>query len=209
MAKYNSGVLGTLSGRIGPLVAATWNGITYLRTAPVKTNKKCSLKQAAQRRKFKVAYKFFSPLADLVKITFRSNERKTGLNLATGYLMKNALTGTYPDITIDYTLVRISRGDLPAAASPDVLNNGSQLTFMWTPNSETGSAAPTDKVVLVVYCPAMQKSIYRVDAATRADGSATINASNFKGEQVHTYVAFIRADEREASDSVYTGSVEL
>jgi hypothetical protein len=211
MARYDSGIFGSISGKLGTVVGATWRGISYLRSKPDKKRRKKrpSRKQLAQRLKFKVAGEFLWPLTDLVPITFRTNEAITALNNATRYTMKNALTGTYPDIVIDYALVRISRGDLPAALSPAVSKNGSELTFTWTPNSRTGSAADTDKAVLVVYCPAMKQCVHSVGDANRAAGSVVVDASDYTGEVVHTYLAFVSNDEEEASDSVYTGSVQL
>ncbi len=152
---------------------------------------------------------FLKSMTDLLQITFRNGEAKTGMNNAMAYTMKNALTGTFPDIGIDYSLAKVSRGNLPFASAPRVAANGQQLTFSWTPNAGTGSAADTDKSVLVVYCPVKKQCLFTTDGPNRAAGTAVVDASAFIGNEVHTYLAFINEDEEESSDSVYTGILNL
>ena len=44
--------------------------------------------------------------------------RMTGTNSAFSYNLKNAITGTYPDYLVDYSLALVSRGDMPNALNP-------------------------------------------------------------------------------------------
>lgn len=48
-----------------------------------------------------------------------------------------------------------------------------------------------------------------MDDTSRKDGTATFDATEFAGEEIHTYVAFIAADKSRSSDSVYTGKLTL
>jgi hypothetical protein len=43
----------------------------------------------------------------------------------------HALQGEYPDITINYQAVKVSRGDLPPAINPTVLAMVTGLQFNW------------------------------------------------------------------------------
>ena len=56
MGKYNQGVLGQFSGKVGPVVGSSWKGIGYLRSNARKTrNRDASMKTEIQTAKFKLA----------------------------------------------------------------------------------------------------------------------------------------------------------
>ena len=39
MGTYNKGILGAFSGKVGPVVGATWRGKDVMRSLPKKTNR--------------------------------------------------------------------------------------------------------------------------------------------------------------------------
>ncbi len=48
MGKYNKGILGAFSGKVGPVVGSSWRGRDVLRSCPKKSNKVASQLQAMQ-----------------------------------------------------------------------------------------------------------------------------------------------------------------
>src|SRR5438105_9383529 len=155
MAKLLKGILASLSGAIGPVVAATWKGIPYLRAkGNTKSNKKShSDAQAATRRRFAVAAKFLASMRELLEITYKNEAIKmTGANSAQSQVMKQALIGNYPDYSIAYSKVLISRGNLPGADTATATSGKKDtIQFTWANSELTGKASTKDKAILVAY----------------------------------------------------------
>lgn len=150
-------------------------------------------------------------MTGLLSTSFREYAvEMTGFNNAMRYTLKNAITGTYPSYTIDYATALVSRGDLPNAGSPSAASTAAgTVAFQWTDNSGMGRAQATDNSILVVYCPALNQSVYTTAGAVRSAGSDTVAVSNFSGMQVETYVGFISADGKNIANSMYTGTVTV
>ena len=107
MGKYNQGVLGQFSGKVGPVVGSSWKGIGYLRSnARKKKNRDVSVKTEIQRAKFKLASSFVKAIASLLATTFPdAKARMTGRNNALSSVLQQAITGDYPDLRIEYSKV--------------------------------------------------------------------------------------------------------
>ena len=89
-----------------------------------------------------------------MNVTFKNLAvRMTGFNKGYSYNIKNVFTGEYPDLSIDYSLVMLSRGDLPNADSPSAISSSpGSLDFSWTDNTGKGKALKTDKAFVAIYC---------------------------------------------------------
>lgn len=211
MGIISKGILGGFSGSVGTVIGGSWKGITYMRSQPARRTNNPTQAQLEQQAKFGLSIRFVTVLSGLFALTFRNYAHKmTGTNSALSYLLKNAITGTYPSYAIDYSKVLISRGDLPNAQNPTATAAaGSNINFAWVDNSGTGKANSDDKAILVVYCPAMRLALYSTTGATRSDGSQQYNAAVFQGEVVQTYVGFISADNKEIATSIFTGQLTV
>lgn len=210
MGRIGKGILGGFSGTVGAVIGATWKGIAYIRSKPAGKPNRSSPRQLDQQARFRAAMKFLQPLGDLPQTSFRDYAvRMTGFNNAMSYTLNNAITGTYPHYQVEYSLALVSRGDLPNVLAPNVAVAGSMVTYNWTPNQGTGRAAATDRALLVLYCPSQQQCIYTTLGAERSTGTASINAAPFAGQVVHTYIAFIAADDKNLSNSYYTGQLAI
>jgi hypothetical protein len=136
--------------------------------------------------------------------------QQTGINAALSYILKNAVGGVYPNNSILYASVQISRGDLPnvlaPAAAPAV---GSKCSFSWTDNSGTGIAKPADRVMLAAYCPELNQCVYTTGAASRADLADELNLATFSGKLVETYISIISENGRNIASSIYTGQLTV
>ena len=116
-----------------------------------------------------------------------------------------------PDLAIDYSMVLLSRGDLPNVRSSAgrIACHAGQITSRWTDNSGTGLARPDDKAFLAVYCPEINQWICALNLTERSAGSHIFNAALFSGRTVHIYWGFISSDGKEVSDSLYVGAVPV
>ena len=60
-------------------------------------------------------------------------------------------------------------------------------------------------MILVAYAPDMQQAVFGLYNGFRKDKKASLNVTALKGHTVETWIGFLSADEKDASDSVYTG----
>jgi len=210
MGIINKGILGPVSGTVGTVIGGSWKGISYIRSKPASGRTSFTLPQREQHAKFSTTIKFLQPMTSLLSISFRDYAVKmTGFNNAVAYTLKNAITGTYPAYTIDYSTALVSRGDLPNAIAPAATVTGTDIFYTWTPNAGIGKAAATDKSILAVYCPARQQCIFTTIGANRGTGAGNIDVTPFAGETVQTYIAFITEDGKDMSNSFYTGELVI
>lgn len=208
MAKLNVRT-GTLSGKVGNLIYSSWCGIPYTRSRPTPNpDYQPTPAQQAQRLKFSLATRFCGTLTPLLKQAFLSgNSRSTGQNRAISHICKHAISGVAPHLELAYPRIFISRGELPGApgATATPIANG-QVQFRWISTGDRGYSSNSDKALLVIYCPALQQSVYNTAGADRREETATLEAFAFSGHTVHSWLGFLSEDGKLAADSVYTGS---
>lgn len=212
MGRISKGILGGVSGTVGTVVGSNWRGIDYIRSKSVSRSSSTSLSQEVQRAKFRLVAGFLGTLRDLLRFSFSDfANRMTGRNHALAYTMKNAVTGIYPDLELQYSMILVARGSkLPNAENPGAASAAAgKIDFSWTDNSGIGSARPTDKSILVVHCPALKQSLFTATGTPRSTGAASFNVPAFSGKQVHTWLAFISENGKEVATSVYTGMLNV
>jgi len=211
MGTIPKGILGPVSGTVGTVIGGSWKGINYLRSQSSSRKTGFSTKQLEQQAKFALVIRFLQPLTPLLAFSFRDFAVKmSGFNSAMRYTLLNAITGTYPDFDIDYSLALVSRGDLPGAFSPSASSTvAGTVSFQWQDNSGVGKAQATDASILVAYCPSRNQCIYTSVGAVRSAGSDTLQVAAFSGLEVQTYIGFISADGKSIASSVYTGQLTV
>ncbi len=210
MGTYNKGILGAFSGKVGPVVGATWRGKDVMRSLPKKGNRLATEFQQAQRSKFAMTTEFLSGVQPVIKRYFGNDTGlKTRRNQAMSYLMKEAIVFNDPNYEWDYTKVLISKGDLLGINNGQVVaGSGQDLTFSWTDNSGQGEAQVTDKLVVVVYEPTSKATVYSLNAASRDDESATVQLPSFlSGLEVQVWATFVSSNDKLAATSIYLGAV--
>lgn len=210
MGTYNKGILGAFSGKVGPVVGATWRGKEVMRSLPKKSNRLATTYQQQQRSKFAMTTEFLGGVQPVIKRYFGSNAGlKTRRNQAMSYLMKEAIVFTDPNYEWDYTKVLISKGDLLGINNGAVIaGTGQNLDFSWTDNSGQGEAQVTDKLVVVVYEPTSKATVYSLNAASRDDESATVQLPSFlSGLEVQVWATFVSSNDKLAATSIYLGAV--
>ncbi|MCF8229230.1 MAG: DUF6266 family protein [Bacteroidales bacterium] len=212
MGKIAQGVLGGFSGKVGNIVGGTWKGIDYMRIKPANVSNPKTQGQLDQRSKFSTVLKFLQPLTDFLKVGFKLYAIKmTQFNSAMSYNLNNAITGTYPNFTIDYTKALVSRGSLVGAAGAAAASSSAGVVeFTWTDNSGSGNALGTDKALLVVYNATKGYAVYDSAGASRATQAQNLTVpSDFSGDSVEAFIGFVSGDGKEVANSVYIGSVTV
>jgi hypothetical protein len=203
MAKYLQGIIGAFSGKIGPVVGSSRNGVPYMkgkgkpRTGPVGEM------EGKNRNKFSAGHAWLKPLLSFLRVGFNGFSRTTyGYNAAKSYNFKHAMK----DGQMVPALVRVSDGNLPLSAELSVsLEDNSKLQFSWS-GDYVDRANARDQIMVLVYNPESRTAIQEVHGAFRETGSQLIDIFHeFTGQVIHVYAAFIAADRSRQSNSVYLG----
>lgn len=100
------------------------------------------------------------------------------------YIVKNAVSGVFPNYALDFSRVLVSRGSLTQPSSPNVSMSAGRAT-----NSDKGEA------------------VFSTAAATRAAQSVELNfPADWNGDTVELYIGFASADSINVANSVYLGN---
>lgn len=203
------GAIGSLSGKVADVVLSEWNNIPVVRSLPKQSSKPASNAQQEQQAKMAVAVKFAVAMQKVLNVGYRSYAvRMSGYNAGVRDVLNYAITGESPNYRIDYTKVLVTRGRMHGESNEAVKAEAGQVIFTWTYEADPEIAA-NDKALLVVYCEALDQCLFTLKGADRSTGTASIAAARFKGQEVHTWLAFISADGRQTSPSKYTGVVTI
>ena len=206
------GILGGFSGKVGNVIGATWKGISYIRIKPVSVANPRTEGQVNQRTKFSATLAFLQPSLAFLKVGYKFYATKmSAFNAAMSYVIQNAITGTAPNFSVDYTTALVSRGKLEGVSGGNLSELNGTVTVTWTDNSNQGNGRADDKVLLLVYNPTKGEShIVLEDPATREDATivSTLPA-HYSGDTVHVYLAFQAADGSMVSNSDHVGSVAV
>jgi hypothetical protein len=211
MAKVINGINGGFTGKVGTVTGYTRNGGNFMRSRHRRKDTVKSGARLAQQQKIKVCNEFTKPFSGsgFFNISFPAyGATSTGYNRATSAIMNRAIVKD-PVPALSYPLVLVSMGLLPAAVYASALvNEDGNIVFSWTDNTGTGTAKEDDKVLMVAYFPESKEAVYKISDAIRKDAKAILQMNSKKGI-AETWMGFVSADETNAADSVYTGSVSL
>ena len=123
--------------------------------------------------------------------------------------IRNAITGVYPALTIDYSKVVLSKGVVQNVNAVTAASTvAGKLSFTWTDNS-SGRTLPTDTAFVAAYNADLNRWIYSEQAAPRNAGTYSLDVTAFSGKAVQTYIGFVSADGQTVSNSLFTGQVNV
>ena len=219
MGTIKHGLLGGVSGKVGNVVGGNWKGIDYLRVIPANVANPKTQKQMNQRAKFMTVIKFLQPFTEFLRIGFKAYATKmSAFNAAVSYNFKNAVSGEFPDYSIEYDNVLLARGNLTGVYNAAcVSDEASKVKLTWDDNSGTGSAYASDKALVVIFNPSKNEVFYNLDAGQRSDAQTTLEVpASYSGDEVQCYLTFAAMDsligsggKHAISNSSYAGTVTV
>jgi len=219
MGKFKQGILGDVSGRVGNAVFASWRGLDVVRERPTPTTKPATLPVLAARAGFKLISDFMNEdCAPLFRVGFQSVEKgMTPFNKAFSLNRKEAVTGVYPMLSIDYAKVVFAQGRLLAVSSVVLATTvDAQIDVSWLNNAPPVVVPPdpldpnNDQITLAAYCPVKQSWTIVQGAALRSAEAYDLQVpASWAGSTVHVWCYFVRSNGKKVSDSVYAGQVEV
>jgi len=214
MGTYKPGVFGPFNGRVGDVVAARWKELNVVKNRPAKSSKPATATQLDQRTRFGLVTGFAGKVADMIAVGFRQVSGSfTPTNLMTKAMMKNAITGIYPDYKLDYSKISMSKdGNLDQGTKLSVQVLAGQIVQVsWVLDTMPGKVpGVTDKAYIVLYNSDKHKAIKSWDGLVRGDTPITMYVpGSFVGDEVHCWVFFASAQNKEVSTTTYLGVVTI
>jgi hypothetical protein len=211
MGLTGKGMLDNFNGAVGTVVGSSWRNRKVMRSRPVqKRNRKFSEAQLIQQARMKTVMIHLQAMTKVISKSFTDyTKERTGFNSAVSHAINEALTGVYPDYSLEWGKVQISRGKLLPAKTSSAVANGSIIQFTWSTEVVTSDTNPLDRAILVVYCPELYLCFYDLSTFTRAAGTGQVDANYFEGKVVHAYIGFITEKGNRSSVSKYLGEFTL
>ena len=207
MATFVSSTFGLISGRHASVVATvSRNGKNVMKVFNAPFNPK-SEKQVKQRTKFAYALITLACFHDVFKKTFlRMDAVNHGISLA----LKNSITGTSPDFSIDYPNLALSEGGIYMATTVSAQKTtGTSVKVDWS-GTLGASALADDGVSLIFFHEEYQQAILNEKCATRTEGTLTVDLpTEWANGSIHTWIYFSTADGSRNSKSKYISLVNL
>jgi hypothetical protein len=205
MGVITQGILGAISGRVGPVVGGSWKGIAYLRGYQGSVAQPNTAAQVAQKERMRVIVsiaKLF--LAVIIKpLTDRFAVRMSGYNLFVSRnieFVSGAGVPSFPDFIF-------SAGTLTAFENLQAVNaaGATRVDFSWLDNSGTGTAQATDEVYMACINTTQGTTGQVGGAAKRGDlfESADLSAPTNSGDVIETYSSYRSASGFAVSNSEY------
>lgn len=204
MGEIKQGILGGFSGRVGTVVGSSWKNVSYMRALAISVNNPRTPKQQTQRGKFALCMSFLSAVTPYLRTSYRSfAQGRSAFNAAMSYLLRNAITGSFPDLRVDYNRALVARGNLMPVFDATATLTGDKIGFTWKDNSGMGDALPTDLAMPLVYNKVKGEAIYNLAAGTRKDVKAQIDLpAGWADDALAVYLAFCNENGTRVANSI-------
>ena len=215
-------LLGDITGKVGGLVYTDMRGTKVVKKMPSPPKKgKKTREQAEQRAVFKCAERFLRGVGyDAVRLGYQL-PKSTGMseaNAAMQHLMLEAVTGEYPDYSINFSKVKMSdplRETEACWNASCVAGDGLTIEVTWEKNPYPEKTTRLDdNAAIVFFNETWRRNIYReMHSRVTVPRSAlkwTLQAApRFLGHHIHCWIFFVSADGKRVSQSEYLGIVTL
>lgn len=163
----------------------------------------------AQYAKFALAASHLSVIKDVLHLGFGDKKlnKLSGYNAAVRLFLAEAISGTYPNFTVDYSKVKLSKGSLNDA----MLSIGSQTTTIdlsWPLELNDFNSFINDKLIVIIYNQTRKSYSLNTDY-TRGTAGASIALTGRANDVLHLWSFFVKGDGKTVSSSQYVGTITL
>ncbi|WP_411971313.1 DUF6266 family protein [Sphingobacterium sp. Lzh-3] len=213
MATINNGVIGKASGKVGAVIASSWKSINYLKGLPKKRTKGMSEEQLIQQERFLKISKFLMPITPILQVGFglAKSDKMTPNNVALQQNIAQAISGTYPNFSLDYSKIEISKGSYLNGGSMEAAVGAGIVSLSWdTALSTLYNTKADDQVIILIYQPEKDEFMTTPTPPTRANGTVDIQIpSHLLGGKAHVWIFFTDRKAEKVSKSTYLGEFDL
>lgn len=217
MAILQQGSLGIFTGKIGALVIAKWKEKYVGKSKPKLSTRKATVLQLTQQAKFKIAGQFMRMFRSEVNFSFQKPPKNmTAMNYAMWYNLHHSIDGVYPDFTLNYSKVKLSK---PADYSTEIDNGfnvavmveGKKMKITWEEDEliDNDGTKPTDRAHCFIYHPEKHISMSAPLCPQRSELQLAVNfPASFEGE-VQVWLYFVSDDLKFVSETEHLGEFTL
>jgi len=208
MAILHGGLFGPITGKISGMIVSSWKGINYVREAPPKSNKPRTDAQIAVQEKFKFVHTLIKPLSPYFTAGFQHQAiHKSEYNVGYSRIYKNAISGVFPDIVVDYSKITISEGSLLPLEFVETSQTISQvLDIAWEVESFKSRCEYDDQLMIAILCNELGLVDGFIGGTDRADLQRSFKFnSKFIGKEISVYVGLYSLNQRNTSHSQFLG----
>ena len=212
MAIVQNPITGRSKKKFGTAVFSKQFGKNTMRTKPIEVSNPKTLPQKQQRLKFTLMVELARMFLGFIRIGFK--QVAMGMSQFNMFMKSNiydVITGVYPNYSIDFTKLIVSKGTLTGADGGTVAAAATRkVNIGWNDNTGTGDALATDKAMQLAINYDKGAVLQDTASKTRADLSGVLTAPlSWVGDEVHVYLAFMDASGARIADSVFLGSVTI
>jgi len=205
MARFVSSTFGKISGKHGSAVAAVRkDGLNILKEYRVASNPN-TVGQKNQRGKFGFVMKEINCLRSVFTRNFGG---QYGINKVVAIAMKTAVTGNFPDFSLEYSKLLLSTGSLYGTVEAEMKRIDLKIIqISWNPDFII-SGLPNDKVNLIILNSQTKYVLERYECASRSAGKVKIEVpSGWTNSEIHAWIYFTSPEGNRQSTSQYIGSI--
>lgn len=192
MSKTSKNILGDQRGKIGKVVGKVVDGVQMYSAHVESVKNPRTAKQTAHRARFSTAIAIGKAMKGAINVGLKNIAANRKLQSAFNvfihenmpYITYNPETGmTSPD----YAHIAMAEGDTPHVSFGALsFNEALTVSVTFTGNSDIPGAIDEDSVYLLVYAPALARSMMSI--AARSTGSVSVNLpATWSGETVHVW----------------------
>lgn len=213
MGTIVNGANGGFRGKAGSVIGASWKSINYIKGLYKKSNKPYTEAQLIVQARFKTLMRFLLPINNFLKIGFgqKRADRLTPLNYAFQFNQDQAIQGVYPDLSLDYSKIRLADGIYGGGGTVEVGFDADEITVSWsTDNNEVYETKGDDLVYVLCYHPAKDEFMTSPTVFTRQSGGVTFRVpEHLLGNVVHVWYFISDRTRTKISRSSYLGEIML
>lgn len=208
MAKYSRGTFGLISGTVNNAVGASWRGVNYLRNVAKKSNKAPSTGQLAVQAKLVLAASQLARIKTVLNLGFSDKKlnKTTGYNAAVREFINTAIVGEYPDFSVDYTKMQLSKGSLNTLKYVKLTALNAVLTIEWVAVEDSLLGNTDDEVLVLLYNSTSDEYMTNM-SAKRYDGELILELAEVPGSTIEVWLFCVSKDRKSVSTSQYVGKV--
>ena len=135
--------------------------------------------------------------------------RKTALSAAYSHNFHSAINGQYPNLSVDYSKMMISKGRLPGLISPQIeLLEPGKLKISWE-NGNNKQTSYNDQLMLMLYCPTLHLASGFIGGIERAAKTALFTFDpRLQGQALEVYLSITSSNRKKIADSIYLGRIQ-
>jgi len=212
MAIVQNPITGRTKKKFGSAVFSKQFGKNTMRTKPIEVRNPKTLAQRQQRSKFTLMVELSRMFLPFIRIGYKQSS--VGMSQFNAFMktnIKDVITGAYPNFSIDFSKLIVSKGTLAGVDGGAVAASaGKEIDISWVDNTGTGDALATDKALQLVINYDKGAVLQNVLSKTREDEASTLTApDSWVGDNVHVYLAFMDVTGTRVANSSFLGSVTV